>query len=95
MRRYAWHRLRRILVVGGLSVIVGAATAVGAYAQSASTAARGEDHPKMQAALEDLQKAQTQLQSAAHDFDGHRYRAIELTKEAIDQVQKGLESDTK
>jgi hypothetical protein len=47
----------------------------------------GERHPEIQAALNALQNARAHLQSAAHDFQGHRVDAIRAVDEAIHQLQ--------
>lgn len=68
------------------------ATGVARPGGAASTAAK-EDHPKMEAALKDLDKAKSELESAVHDFDGHRKKALELANQASEQVRQGLASD--
>lgn len=52
-----------------------------------------EDHPKMEAALKDLDKAKSELGSAAHDFHGHRAKAMELITQASEEIHQGLASD--
>jgi hypothetical protein len=47
----------------------------------------------MQAALNSLQTAATQLDKATHDKGGHRAAALKLTKEAIAEVKKGIVHD--
>ncbi len=49
--------------------------------------------PHMQAALQSLQAAQSQLEKATSDKGGHRVKALQLTKDAIAQVNKGIEHD--
>jgi hypothetical protein len=51
------------------------------------------DQPHMQAALDHLQSARTNLQAATEDKGGHRVKAIEFVDKAIDEVQKGIEYD--
>ena len=51
------------------------------------------DQPRMQAALEHLRLAKTELQRADRDKGGHRERALRLTRDAIDEVEKGLRFD--
>jgi len=48
--------------------------------------------PRMEAALEDLREARTELESAAPNKGGHRERAIELIDRAIEQVKQGIEA---
>lgn len=51
------------------------------------------DQPRMQAALEHLRQAKTELEHADRDKGGHRERALRLTRDAIDEVEKGLRFD--
>ena len=51
------------------------------------------DQPHMQAALDTLRTAKRQLEEAASDKGGHRVKALELVKDAIVQVEKGIEYD--
>jgi hypothetical protein len=55
--------------------------------------ARPVDQPHMKAALEALQSAQAHLQEATETKGGHRARAIQLVKQAIAEVQAGIEYD--
>jgi hypothetical protein len=47
-------------------------------------------HPHMQAAVRDLDRAEKQLEKAAHHYDGHRAKALELVKQAEKELQEGL-----
>ncbi|HXM23957.1 MAG TPA: hypothetical protein VN948_22060 [Terriglobales bacterium] len=47
----------------------------------------GERHPQIRAAINALENAKAHLQSAAHDFQGHRVDAIRAVDEAIHQLQ--------
>lgn len=68
------------------------ATSIGAGAYNAAAA---DPQPKMQAALSSLQAALGSLQAATPDKGGHRAKAIELTKSAITQVEKGIKFDNR
>jgi Spy/CpxP family protein refolding chaperone len=59
----------------------------------AATEAQAEPQPNMQAALRSLEEAKASLEKATSDKGGHRVAAIKLTKEAIEQVKKGIEHD--
>ena len=48
------------------------------------------DQPNMRAALDHLQNAKRNLQSATADKGGHRQRAIDLVNMAIDEVNRGI-----
>lgn len=60
--------------------------------QSAS-AADGENQRKMEAALENLNDAQTKLENATADKGGHRVKALKAVKEAIKETKAGIEYD--
>jgi len=47
----------------------------------------------MQAALQSLEAAHRSLEAATADKGGHRVKAIALTKEAIEEVKKGIAFD--
>ena len=57
--------------------------------------AQAEPQPHMKAALANLQTAANQLEKASHDKGGHRAAALKLTKEAMAQVQAGIDADNK
>jgi hypothetical protein len=59
---------------------------VGAGATGTAWAYQGH----MYAALNALQRAQTQLQSAIPDKAGHREQAIDLVNQAISQTHQGI-----
>lgn len=52
-----------------------------------------EEQPHMQAALQHLREAAEQLQKADHDKGGHRAKALNLTRQAITQVEAGIQYD--
>ena len=60
----------------------------------AGTERKGK-HPEMMRALHALENAKQALEKAAHDYSGHRTKAIEHTEEAIKEVKAGLENDKK
>lgn len=62
-------------------------------AMMAGSTAFAEEQPHMRAALEALQRARQELQAAEHDKGGHREKAINLTDQAIKQVQAGVNYD--
>ena len=49
------------------------------------------DQPHMQAALDHLRAAKVELDAAEPDKGGHREKALALTKDAIVQVERGIE----
>jgi len=50
----------------------------------------GGDQPHMQAALDALNSAKSELDQATADKGGHRANAISLVNQAIDEVTKGI-----
>jgi hypothetical protein len=52
-----------------------------------------ENQPHMQAALQHLRQAAEELQKAARDKGGHRAKALDLTQQAINHVQAGIQYD--
>jgi hypothetical protein len=60
---------------------------VPAAAPAPAAAAVPEAHPHIHEALEAMRNAKHQLESAAHDFDGHRVKAIEHLDQAIHEAE--------
>ncbi|HLH31022.1 MAG TPA: hypothetical protein VKY31_07450 [Terriglobia bacterium] len=54
-----------------------------------------EQHPHIRAALRELREARQELQTAAHDFGGHRKEALESVDNAIKQLDLALQYDRK
>ena len=69
-----------------VKAIVIFAVASGAFAAGLAYAAQ----PHMEAALNALLTAQTELKVAEHNKGGHRVKALELVNSAIAQVQAGI-----
>jgi hypothetical protein len=64
--------------------------------QQQAAAARGPAYnarhvPHMSAALGHLEKAQAELEKAAPNKGGHKEKAMDLTKQAMDEVQQGIQ----
>jgi hypothetical protein len=51
------------------------------------------DQPHMQAALDKLQSARANLEAASDDKGGHRVKALDHVKRAIEEVKKGIDYD--
>jgi len=54
------------------------------------TTVKAPDQPHMQAALDALKSARNNLDKAEADKGGHRAKAIDLVKQAIDEVNAGI-----
>lgn len=52
-----------------------------------------ERHPELRASLKALMRADQDLRKGAHDFDGHREKALDLTDQAIKEVKLAIASD--
>jgi hypothetical protein len=61
--------------------------AASAPAAPAVVAATPERHPHIDEALESMRAAKHHLESADHDFDGHRAKAIEHLNMAIHEAE--------
>jgi hypothetical protein len=60
---------------------------VAAAAPAPAAAAVPERHPHIDEALESMRSAKHHLESAEHDFDGHRAKAIEHLNQAIHEAE--------
>jgi uncharacterized protein involved in copper resistance len=91
----------RIVALGSATVLVAVVSVCGlpakAHPQNGAPVRleRKDRHPAMTAALHQLEKAKEALEKAKRDFDGHRAKALELTKHAIEEVKAGIASDTR
>jgi hypothetical protein len=77
----------------GLRAQVGPAPVPGRFAARPNL--RRERHPELRQALRALQRARGALQNAARDFGGHRAHAVELTDQAIREVQAAIRFDAR
>ena len=50
-----------------------------------------KEHPRMGAAIKELDEAIAELKKAPHDFGGHREDAVKACENARDQLKKALE----
>ncbi len=72
-------------------VLTGSLFAMGVYATARP--AQADAQPRMQSALQLLEGAKQHLEAASDDKGGHRVKAIQAAKDAIDHVKKGIEFD--
>lgn len=68
-------------------------TAAAALEAAGEPALGREAHPQIRAALQALENARQHLQRGAHDFGGHRARALQLADQAIQECQAALQYD--
>lgn len=95
--------MRRLLGVAGgcvLALMVGPLVGEAQQPASGPTAPPqqqrqqgGERHPQIRAAMQALMNAERHLQEAAHDYGGHREKAMGLIKHAQEELRAGLAWD--
>jgi hypothetical protein len=61
----------------------------------AMQAGKAEKHPEIRAAIHHLEEAKNNLQHAAHDFGGHRAKALEHVNQALAECNEALNFDKK
>ena len=66
-----------------------------ARVQGAARKGRVENHPRIHAAIRELQAAKEELQKAPHDFGGHRADAVQAVDKALEQLRIALQYDKK
>jgi tetratricopeptide (TPR) repeat protein len=66
--------------------------AIVAWLTPTTRGAEGPKHPYMHHALYELAESRKELKEAAHDFGGHREKALKAVDEAINQMEKALEA---
>lgn len=54
-----------------------------------------EKHPEIRAAIGHLREAKQNLEHAAHDFGGHRAKALEHVNQALEECEAALNFDRK
>ena len=89
----AW--ISTMALVGSLTIPVVAAPAHNSPPAQAGQqgARRAERHPEIRQAMRALQRAKQELQEGAHDFNGHRAKALELTNQALEECRAALQAD--
>ena len=73
-----------------MKTLMFAAALVGSMA---FTPAALEPHPHIRGAIDELQAARKELQTAAHDFGGHRVAAIRAIDAALVQLRAAQKYD--
>ncbi|HYB72563.1 MAG TPA: hypothetical protein VED18_04265 [Candidatus Sulfotelmatobacter sp.] len=72
-------------------IILSVAALATAFALGAGTVAlTAEPHPQIHAAIRALRSAAGHLERAAHDYGGHRTKALELVRGAEAELQQAL-----
>jgi hypothetical protein len=71
--------------------LLAAAPALGVAAVLAGATEARADQPHMEAALDALKTARRELDAASADKGGHRGNALRLVKEAMIEVERGID----
>jgi hypothetical protein len=86
-------KLSTMALTLALGVVVGGSYVTPAAGHDKDRNRDGEhEHGRghIRAALEQLRSAKKSLENAGRDFGGHRAKALELTKKAIDEVEEAI-----
>jgi hypothetical protein len=59
-------------------------------AATQSIRSEAAEHPRIVAAIHELEDAVAYMEKAPHDFGGHKAEAIRASREAIQQLRKAL-----
>jgi hypothetical protein len=74
--------MKKLLIIGGM---------FGAFLLGLITPAFTQpDHPRIRAAEEHLRLARQELSNAAHEYGGHRAKAIEHVDKAIEECHRAM-----
>ena len=73
-----------------IKVFAVCAAIIGAFCFGKSLNFGDGNHPFMHAAKKNLHQAKKDLQAAAHDFGGHRIKAIGLIEQAVKEIEEGI-----
>jgi hypothetical protein len=92
--------MKTFFVSAALALLVVATPRRELHAQAAAparqqAATRREQHPRIHAAIRELEAAKAELQKAPHDFGGHRADAVVAVDKAIEQLRLALQYDKK
>jgi hypothetical protein len=93
---YSWlHQVRQTLKPGEKHMIRTTAFALAAFgiawqAPPGAIAQEKRHHAHMHHALRELREVRTELKESAHDFGGHREKALMATDAAIVQIDQAL-----
>jgi hypothetical protein len=79
------NKLTRIGLV--LSICV---AFVAGYSFGESPRQEAAEHPRIAAAIHEMEDAIAYMEAAPHDFGGHKAKAIEATRHAVEQLKLAL-----
>jgi hypothetical protein len=79
--------MKRITLFLGLVLLASAPTFA---ATNQSVRSEAGDHPRIAAAIQELESAIQYMEKAPHDFGGHKAEALRASREAVKQLRKAL-----
>jgi hypothetical protein len=84
--------MKRALLTAILLAAVALPTAPPALAQATKPTVRQEAaaHPRIRAAIQELEQAIRYMDAAPHDFGGHKAAAIQSSRQAIVELRQAL-----
>ncbi len=77
------------LLFAALAVALPAAAREPRAAQH-TAASEAAEHPRIAAAIRELEEAIQYMEKAPHDFGGHKAEALRAAREAVQQLRKAL-----
>src|SRR5947207_8826493 len=86
------HRVNALKLINAAISEVNAGIAFDRRHNHVDLFAVSPDQPHMQNALNALENAKDSLNKATADKGGHRAKALDLVRDAIDEVKKGIEA---
>jgi hypothetical protein len=93
------RRILTVIVIAAVFAWTAAPVLVVSGGQTSAPSApgqQGEQHPVIRGAIKDLERAKGSLEKrAAHDFGGHRLKAIAAIDEALQELKQALEFEPK
>jgi len=87
----ARRKLLAGLLLGAPALLAVSASSALAFQQPK----KKEKHPHIRLAIHELREAKKELETAEHDFGGHRVEAIEAINVALKQLEKALQYSRK
>ncbi len=77
-------------VLSGMAKAAPAMVAAGVVLAATGSTKAAEKHPKIHQAMDALRDARAELKDAAHDFGGHRVKAIKLIDDTLEELKEAL-----
>ena len=87
MKKIAFLTLLVLVTVLATLAFTAAASPKAPTQPTAVAAATPDEHPHIHEALEAMRNAKGHLETAAHDYHGHRVKAIEHLNQAIHEAE--------